>query len=81
MTLDIGGITFNETGSTPLYLQVAKILRTGINEGRICAGDAQPSECELSLVTKLSRVTGARRSTRFRAKGCYAASSGWQCTY
>jgi DNA-binding GntR family transcriptional regulator len=58
VTLDIGGITFTEMGSTPLYLQAVEILRTGINEGRIRAGDAQPSERELSLVAKLSRVTG-----------------------
>jgi DNA-binding transcriptional MocR family regulator len=81
VTLDIGGITFTEMGSTPLYLQAVEILRTGIDEGRIRAGDAQPSERELSLVAKLSRVTGATRSTRFRAKCCYAAASGRQCTY
>lgn len=57
MRLDIGGITLDETHPTPLYLQLAEFIRRGINEGRIRAGDALPSERELSFTTQLSRVT------------------------
>ena len=54
MTFGIGSISLDETQSIPLYLQVAEIIRTGINEKRIRAVGALPTERELSLTTQLT---------------------------
>jgi hypothetical protein len=64
VTLDIDGITFDETHSTPLYLQIAEIIQTGINEKRIRAGDARSSERELSLTQTSYSARSKRRATR-----------------
>ena len=43
--------------STPLYLQIAKDLRTKIHEGEITDDEALPSERDLTTLTGASRVT------------------------
>ncbi len=43
--------------STPLYLQLARNLRSHIREGGIDPGGALPSERDLSEITGMSRVT------------------------
>ena len=55
--LQIDPARLDETSPTPLYLQLADILRQQINEGRITTGEALPSERELSLSVGISRVT------------------------
>lgn len=51
-----------ETSNSPLYMQMAKTLRTQIMEGRIKGGEALPSERDLSVMMKASRVT-VRKAT------------------
>jgi GntR family transcriptional regulator len=47
----------DEASPTPLYLQLADVLRSRIADGLIRVGDALPSERELSQMTGISRVT------------------------
>jgi GntR family transcriptional regulator len=46
-----------QTGSTPLYLQLAARLREQIAQGEFAAGEALPSERDLCAHTQASRVT------------------------
>ncbi len=55
--LRIDRAQLDETSPTPLYLQLAELIRTQINEGLIATGDALPSERELSETAGISRVT------------------------
>jgi GntR family transcriptional regulator len=48
---------FDAASPTPLYLQLAELIRQQIAEGRIATGDALPSERELSDAAGISRVT------------------------
>ncbi|MGF1544261.1 MAG: GntR family transcriptional regulator [Parvularculaceae bacterium] len=43
--------------NTPLYIQIANNIRRQINEGRVGAGEALPSERDLCELTGASRVT------------------------
>ncbi|WP_342363813.1 GntR family transcriptional regulator [Terrarubrum flagellatum] len=47
----------DERSSTPLYLQLADLLRTCISQGQIKVGDALPAEREISQASGISRVT------------------------
>jgi GntR family transcriptional regulator len=47
----------DEANPTPLYLQLAEIIRGHISDGMIRTGDALPSERELSDSAGISRVT------------------------
>jgi GntR family transcriptional regulator len=47
----------DEANPTPLYLQLADQIRARIGDGLIKVGDALPSERELSLSGRISRVT------------------------
>ncbi len=49
--------SFNKSGSTPLYIQIANSIRRQINEGRIGRGESLPSERDLCQLTGASRVT------------------------
>lgn len=50
-------LSANKASSTPLYIQIAKSIRSHINEGRIEKGEAIPSERALCEITGASRVT------------------------
>lgn len=50
-------LTTSPDDATPLYLQLANKLRAHIKGGGIDAGDALPSERDLSQLTGMSRVT------------------------
>lgn len=47
----------DQASPTPLYLQLAELIRGQIREGEIRTGDALPSERELSDAIGISRVT------------------------
>ncbi len=47
----------DEVNPTPLYLQLAEVIRNQIRDGEIRTGDALPSERELSDTVGISRVT------------------------
>jgi GntR family transcriptional regulator len=47
----------DDASPTPLYLQLADVLRSRIADGAIRTGDALPSERELSDAVGISRVT------------------------
>jgi GntR family transcriptional regulator len=47
----------NEHSTTPLYLQIAKNIRSYISDNTVEAGEALPSERDLCLMTGTSRVT------------------------
>jgi GntR family transcriptional regulator len=47
----------SEASPTPLYLQLAEIIRDQVRDGEIRTGDALPSERELSESIGISRVT------------------------
>jgi GntR family transcriptional regulator len=47
----------NVSSPTPLYLQLAEVIRGRIKDGLIRTGDALPSERELSDAARISRVT------------------------
>lgn len=47
----------DEASPTPLYLQLAELIRAQIKDGEIRTGDALPSERELSDAIGISRVT------------------------
>ncbi len=55
--LTIARRMLDEASPTPLYLQLAEIIRAQIREGAIATGDALPSERELSESVGISRVT------------------------
>ncbi len=55
--LRVDRASFDLSSPTPLYLQLAELIRLQIGEGRIATGAALPSERELSLSAGLSRVT------------------------
>jgi GntR family transcriptional regulator len=57
MMLDIARAQLDDASPTPLYLQLADIVRSQINGGGIRTGDALPSERELSEAIGISRVT------------------------
>lgn len=47
----------DETLSTPLYEQLAAILREQVRQGELKPGDALPTEAELGAQFKVSRIT------------------------
>lgn len=55
--MKIESIALDANSPTPLYLQLAEGLRTLIDDGSVRVGEALPSERELSLLTRISRVT------------------------
>ena len=55
--MKIESIALDASNPTPLYLQLAEGLRTLIDDGSVRVGEALPSERELSLLTRISRVT------------------------
>lgn len=55
--LRIDRTQLDEHSPTPLYLQLAEIIRGQIKDGAIATGDALPSERELSEAVGISRVT------------------------
>ena len=57
MMLRIDRTLLDERSPTPLYLQLADIIRVQIKDGAIATGDALPSERELSEAVGISRVT------------------------
>lgn len=50
-------VTINKDGATPLYLQLAAILRSRIESGVIAAGTRVPSETALEAEFDLARGT------------------------
>lgn len=55
--LEVARGQLDEASPTPLYLQLADLIRGQIKDGGIKTGDALPSERELSEAIGISRVT------------------------
>jgi GntR family transcriptional regulator len=75
-------ITLNPDSFTPLYIQVAQLLRDAINSGQFKSGEKLPSENELVKKYGISRITAttaldelvkARLAYRERGRGTFAA--------
>jgi DNA-binding GntR family transcriptional regulator len=56
-------VTVDHEGARPVYLQVADILRTGIERGVYAPGRPVPSETQLSQEHGINRLT-ARKAVR-----------------
>jgi GntR family transcriptional regulator len=61
---------------TPLYLQLAELIRTQIRDGEIRIGDALPSERELSEAIGISRVTVRRAIETLLREGLLSRKHG-----
>lgn len=61
---------------TPLYLQLAELIRTQIRDGEIKIGDALPSERELSEAIGISRVTVRRAIETLLREGLLSRKHG-----
>jgi GntR family transcriptional regulator len=59
-------VVLDHEGKTPLYLQIAAILRERINSGQIARGRPVPSEPQLVGEFGVSRLT-ARKAVRVLA--------------
>jgi GntR family transcriptional regulator len=75
-------INLNPDSFTPLYVQVAQLLRDAINSGQFKSGEKLPSENELVHKYGISRITAtaaldelvkARMAYRERGRGTFAA--------
>jgi len=55
--MDLGKISPDKDTTTPLYMQIAKKIRTYISEHNVAVGDALPAERDLCQMTGTSRVT------------------------
>jgi GntR family transcriptional regulator len=68
--------TVNHADPTPRYLQVANAFRKLVDGGVLRAGDALPSERDLSMVTGLSRVTMRRAVETLLREGVLSRRHG-----
>ena len=59
-------MTVDHEGKTPLYLQIAAILRSQIERGELAAGRPVPSETQLMQRYEVARLT-ARKAVRVLA--------------
>ncbi len=59
----------DETSPTPLYLQLQRLIETLVNEGRLKADDALPSERDLARQFAISRVTVRKAMAGLVEKG------------
>jgi GntR family transcriptional regulator len=66
----------DEAGATPLYLQLAALIRNQIREGAIRTGNALPSERELSETAGISRVTVRRAIDTLLREGLLSRRHG-----
>jgi GntR family transcriptional regulator len=64
------------TEPTPRYLQIATVFRTLVERGVLRAGEALPSERDLSTVTGLSRVTVRRAVETLLREGVLSRHHG-----
>jgi GntR family transcriptional regulator len=55
--IDIARTQLDEASPTPLYLQLADLIRLQVKDGAVQVGDALPSERELADTIGISRVT------------------------
>jgi GntR family transcriptional regulator len=68
--------TLNPADPTPRYLQVASAFRNLVERGVLRAGEALPSERDLSAVTGLSRVTMRRAVETLLKEGVLSRRHG-----
>jgi len=59
-------VTVDHEGKTPIYLQIAAILRNAIERGEIAPGRPVPSETQLMQRYEVARLT-ARKAVRVLA--------------
>jgi GntR family transcriptional regulator len=59
----------DQTDPTPLYVQLADILRDDIQSGRLAVGELVPSETYLQQQHGLSRVTVRKAMALLREQG------------
>jgi GntR family transcriptional regulator len=59
----------DQTNPTPLYVQLADILRDDIKSGRLAVGEPVPSETYLQQQHGLSRVTVRKAMALLREQG------------
>lgn len=59
----------DQTDPTPLYVQLADILRDDIESGRLAVGEPVPSETYLQQQHGLSRVTVRKAMALLRGQG------------
>lgn len=76
MTLEIARDSLDEASATPLYLQLAEIIRGQIRDGAIRTGDALPSERELGETAGISRVTVRRAIETLLREGLLSRRHG-----
>lgn len=55
--MKLGRISPDKDTTTPLYMQIAKNIRSYISEGNVAVGEALPAERDLCQMTGTSRVT------------------------
>jgi len=55
--MELDKISPNKDTTTPLYMQIAKNIRTYISQAKLAAGEALPPERDLCHMTGTSRVT------------------------
>lgn len=68
--------TLQQGDATPRYLQVATVFRTLVERGVLRAGDALPSERDLSTATGLSRMTLRRAVDMLLREGVLSRRHG-----
>lgn len=81
----VDGVTVDHEGKTPVYQQIAAILRDEIGRGVYAPGRAVPSETQLMQRFEVARLT-ARKAVRMLAaeglvevvpgRGVYVAERG-----